>query len=338
MTTSPSALPPAPQTHSISSDSPSISRDSGAGPSGFGDRLAQRMNSHGAVCVGLDPHPGLLRSWGLEVTAAGAREFSLATIAALHGDVAAFKPQSALFEQFGSAGVVVLADVVAECRRRGVICIMDAKRGDIGSTMAGYGRAYADPLSDLASDALTVSPYLGWGSLEPALELARAFGRGVFALALTSNPEGEALQAALIHSGPMGTGDQEQGDASSAAQSVAASIVAAAHAANTVAHGGGNVNVNPGWRIQGAVGLVVGATVKDRAQRDRIDLSDFNGPYLVPGVGAQGGSANDLRALFGERTRFALVNSSRAVLGQGPDPISMRRAVHRLRDEIQAVW
>ena len=163
---------------------------------GFGDRLYAAMRAYGPVCVGIDPHAGLLQEWGLDDNANGVREFSLRVIEALGGRVAAFKPQAAFFERHGSRGVAVLEEVIAACREVGTLCIVDAKRGDIGSTMDGYAQAFLSDSSPLAGDAVTLSPYLGVGSLTPTLELARQTGRGVFVLALTSNPEGASVQHA----------------------------------------------------------------------------------------------------------------------------------------------
>ena len=144
---------------------------------GFGDRLADAMAEHGPVCVGIDPHPGLLEQWGLDHSIDGLRRFSLGVVEALGGKVAAFKPQSAFFERFGSHGVGVLEEVIDACRNAGSLCIVDAKRGDIGSTMNGYADAYLADGSPLAGDAVTLSPYLGVGALTPALERAKETGR-----------------------------------------------------------------------------------------------------------------------------------------------------------------
>ncbi len=111
------------------------------------------------------------------------------------------KPQSAFFEAYGSAGIAVLERTIAACRAAGALVLLDVKRGDIGSTMAAYARAYLDPASPLAADAITVSPYLGVGSLAPAFDAAAAHGNGVFVLALTSNPEGGQVQLASLPGG-----------------------------------------------------------------------------------------------------------------------------------------
>ena len=163
----------------------------------FGTRLAAAMDEHGPLCVGIDPHEHLLASWGLPASAAGVREFALRAVSELKGSVAAVKPQSAFFEQYGSAGVAALEETLAAARGAGLLTVLDVKRGDIGSTMGAYAKAYLDPASALAADSITVSPYLGFGALEPAFELATAHGKGIFVLALTSNPEGTEVQHAV---------------------------------------------------------------------------------------------------------------------------------------------
>ncbi|WP_447003163.1 orotidine-5'-phosphate decarboxylase [Saccharothrix isguenensis] len=265
----------------------------------FGARLSKAISEHGPLCVGIDPHPGLLASWGLSQDAAGLERFALTCVEAFGGRVAVVKPQAAFFEAHGSRGVAVLERVVADLRDSGTLVLVDAKRGDIGSTMAAYAAAYLTEGSPLAGDAVTVSPYLGFGSLDPALEAAAASGRGLFVLALTSNPEGASVQRAVGSDG----------------RSVAQSIVDAAARANV------------GAEPFGDVGLVVGATLGDLG----VDLSDLRGPVLAPGFGAQGATVADLRALFGSDLRGVLPTSSRDVLGHGPGTASLRSAVDAVR-------
>ncbi|MGX7829262.1 orotidine-5'-phosphate decarboxylase [Actinokineospora sp. 24-640] len=269
---------------------------------GFGARLAASVGERGSLCVGIDPHPGLLDAWGLPRDVTGLERFALTCVEALAGEVAVLKPQSAFFEAHGSRGVAVLERVIAEARAAGALVLVDAKRGDIGSTMAAYAQAYLAEGSPLAGDAVTLSPYLGFGSLEPALAAAEASGRGVFVLALTSNPEGASVQRA------------EAGG-----RSVAQAVVDAAAARNA-----GAVPLGP-------VGLVVGATLAETG----IDLGALNGPILAPGVGAQGAGAADLARLFGD-ARYVLPTSSRDVLRHGPDTAAVRTAALRLRDELAA--
>ncbi|WP_246119508.1 orotidine-5'-phosphate decarboxylase, partial [Cellulomonas massiliensis] len=233
------------------------------------------MDAHGPLCVGIDPHASLLAQWGLTDDARGVRRFALTVMEAVAGRVAAVKPQAAFFERHGSAGVAALEEVVAAGRDTGTLVLVDAKRGDIGSTMGAYADAFLADGSPLAGDALTVSPYLGFGSLAPAVELARATGRGLFVLCLTSNPEGAEVQHARTPDG-------------------------ATVAATTAAHAAA---ANAGAAPMGSVGLVVGATVGDAALRTGTDLVAVNGPLLAPGVGAQGAGPRELAQVFGAARR-----------------------------------
>lgn len=271
----------------------------------FGARLAAAMDARGPLCVGIDPHPGLLRAWDLPVDAAGLERFALATIEALAGEVAVLKPQSAFFEVFGSAGVAVLEKVLARGREAGALMLLDAKRGDIGSTMAAYAEAYLADGSPLAADALTVSPFLGFGSLQPAIDAALGSGRGLFVLCRTSNPEGASVQLAT---------------SPDAAGSIAAQIAAAA------------ARLNAGASPMGSIGLVVGATVRDVAA----DLAAANGPLLAPGIGAQGATGADLTRVFGAALPRVLPTTSRSVLEAGPSLAGLRDAAARTLDEIRA--
>ncbi len=253
----------------------------------FGERLARAVAVRGPLCVGIDPHPSLLAAWGLDDDAAGLEAFSREVVDALGDLVPVLKPQVAFFERHGSRGVAVLERVLAAAAAAGVLTVADAKRGDIGSTMAAYADTFLGEGSPLAADAVTLSPYLGFGSLRPALDVARATGRGVFVLALTSNPQGAAVQHAR---GPDG-------------DSVAAAVLAAARAENA---GAGH------W---GPVGVVVGATVGD-VSAVAGDLR-VRGPILAPGLGAQGAQPADLPRVFGPALGDVLPTTSREVLGAG---------------------
>jgi len=273
----------------------------------FGHRLVSAIDKRGPLCVGIDPHPGLLESWGLSATASGLERFAMTVVDALGPTVAVLKPQSAFFESYGSAGVAVLEKVIAATRDAGALLLLDAKRGDIGSTMAAYAAAYLTGGSPLAADALTVSPYLGFGSLTPALDVALAEGRGLFVLALTSNPEGRQVQHALASDGP-------------ADKTVAQSIVDQVGA------------VNAGDYPIGSIGLVVGATIG----KTGVDLSNVNGPILAPGLGAQGATAADLKLVFADAHGALLPTTSRQVLGAGPTVAGLREAAQRTVDEVRA--
>jgi len=270
----------------------------------FGARLTVATAARGPLCAGIDPHPGLLDAWGLPRDAAGLERFALTCVEALAGVVAVLKPQSAFFEAYGSRGVAVLERVIAESRAAGALVLLDVKRGDIGSTMAAYAQAYLADGSPLAADAVTLSPFLGFGSLDPALDLAARTGRGVFVLARTSNSEGASVQRAVGGGG----------------RTVAQAVVDAAAARNA------------GAAPLGSVGLVVGATVGDSG----LDLSALNGPVLAPGLGAQGAAPADLRAVFGAALPHVLPASSRDILRHGPDVPALRDAALRVRDSLVA--
>jgi len=276
----------------------------------FGARLAAAMDAHGPLCVGIDPHPALLAAWGLPDDASGLREFTRTVLDAVGGHVAALKPQSALFERHGSAGIAVLEELIAAAKATATLVILDAKRGDIGSTMAAYADAYLRDGSPLAVDALTVSPYLGFGSLTPAVDAAAASGRGLFVLALTSNPEGAAVQHARDADG------------------VAVAARIAAHASELNAR-----ELAVSGAAMGSVGLVVGATTGGAAHRLGIDLGAVRGPLLAPGVGAQGAGPTELRAVFGGALGTVLASSSRGVLAAGPNRASLLAAARRAADE-----
>ena len=273
----------------------------------FGIRLRDAMAGRGPLCVGVDPHPALLHDWGLADDVVGLERFSRTVVEALAGHVAALKPQSAFFERHGSRGIAVLETVIAEAKVAGTLVIADVKRGDIGSTMTAYADAYLHSASPLCCDAMTVSPYLGVGALMPTFDLARAHGNGVFVLALTSNPEGATVQRAHTTAG----------------------VTVAQQTLNEVgeynrAHAGDRDGFADaaGW---GCIGAVVGATIG----RTPHDFSTLDGPFLAPGIGAQGGNAADLAVVFGAELRAVLPSVSRTVLQAGPNVAVLQQAAAR---------
>ena len=270
----------------------------------FAKRLRRTVAERGPLCVGIDPHPALLERWGLDDDVAGLERFARTVVDALADRVAVLKPQSAFFERFGSRGIGVLESIIRQSREAGTLVLLDVKRSDIGSTMAAYASAYLDPASSLRADAITLSPYLGVGSLRPAFDMAAAHGGGVFVLALTSNPEGPTVQHAVT------------ADGRTVAQTVIDEIS----------------QVNAGADPLGSLGLVVGATIGDTGH----DLSKVNGPLLAPGLGTQGGTPDDLRTIFGESLQNVLPSYSREVLGAGPDVVSLRAAADRVAGACRA--
>jgi orotidine-5'-phosphate decarboxylase len=270
----------------------------------FGARLREATDARGPLCAGVDPHPALLASWGLADDVAGLERFTMSAVEALAGEVALVKPQSAFFERHGSAGIAVLERAVGAARSLGALVVLDVKRGDIGSTAQGYADAYLDPSAPLAVDAITASPFLGVGSLEPMFATAERHGGGVFVLALTSNPEGPQVQHARTAEG----------------RTVAGTVLAAL------------AERNAGAEPLGSFGAVVGATIGHTDEE-----LDIHGPLLVPGVGAQGGSVGSVRAVFGSAVRHVLPSSSREVLAAGPSAGALRDAARRANDAFGAL-
>jgi len=267
----------------------------------FGKRVHAALRDRGPFCAGIDPHGALLRQWGLEDDLAGLERFALGAVEAVAPHTSVVKPQSAFYERFGSRGIAVLERVIATAREAGSLVLLDVKRGDIGSTSQAYADAYLDPASPLAADAITASPYLGLGSLDPLFDTAGRHGAGVFVLALTSNKEGPEVQHATRTDG------------------------------GTVAGGvlDGLRRLNDGADPLGSFGAVVGATIGETGER-----LDINGPLLAPGYGAQGGTPADIRRIFGAASGAVLASSSRELLALGPDPDALRDGVRRANDDL----
>ena len=271
---------------------------------GFGARLVEAKLRRGPLCLGIDPHPELLRAWDLPATADGLAAFCDICVEAFAG-FAVVKPQVAFFEAYGSAGFAVLERTIAALRSVGVLVLADAKRGDIGSTMAAYAAAWAGE-SPLAADAVTASPDMGFGSLRPLLEAAAAHDRGVFVVAASSNPEGGTVQRAEFDG-----------------RTVSQLIVDQAALVNR------EVNRSATPSGPGYVGVVVGATVFGAP-----DVSELGGPVLVPGVGVQGGRPGALGGLGGAVPGQLLPAVAREVLRAGPDVSALRAAGERMLDAV----
>jgi len=270
----------------------------------FGARLQARVREDGPLCVGVDPSSALVEAWGRTDDLEDLEFFSLAVLEAVAGLVAVIKPQVAFFERFGSAGYRVLERLIAEAHDAELLVVADAKRGDVAVTTEGYAAAWLDASSPLAVDAVTANPYLGVGALAPLFERASASGRGVFVLAATSNDDGQEVQASLTPSG----------------ERVDDMVLRRVAELNRDVAG------------LGSVGAVLGAT---RAA-PRFDLATLGGPYLVPGVGAQGAGVAHVARLF-ERCEkdSVLVNVSRDILRRGPARRAIVDATRRWRDDLR---
>ena len=270
----------------------------------FGSRLRAARAARGPLCVGIDPHPALLDAWGLHDDVAGVEVFARTVTDALADRVCLLKPQLAFFERHGSRGLAVLEQVIVDARHAGALVLLDAKRGDIGSTMQAYAEAYLNPWSTFAADAVTLSPYLGVGALQPAFDEAARHGAGAFVLARTSNPEGAVLQTAVCADG--------RGVADTVLDEVREQ----------------NAEQNP----FGSIGVVVGATLAEPIER-----LDIGGPILAPGLGAQGAEPTDLPRVFGSAASSVYPVSARAVLAAGPQVSALRAAADALSHECASV-
>lgn len=269
----------------------------------FGDRLAGAIARFGPLCVGLDPAPSLLEDFGLSDDPSGLAAFVEIALEALAGVVPVVKPQVAYFERHGAAGYRVLEELVGAARRAGLLVLADAKRGDIPETSEAYAAAWLAPESPLAVDALTATPYVGPEALTPFIRRAGEAGRGVFVVASTSNPEGRPLQAARMTDGA----------------SVAQYVVRFVAAHN---------------RSRPDLGVVVGLPVEHELLDE---LSDLGGPILVPGLGAQGGTTEQLRKAFGALPPGrVLPTAARSVLRAGPRVPALRAQAERLVADLAA--
>jgi orotidine-5'-phosphate decarboxylase len=232
------------------------------------------------LCVGVDPSAPVLSTWHLEDTPLGLEAFAKAFISRLPDSATTVKPQAAYFERFGSAGIFTLQALCRELRERGCEVILDAKRGDIRETNAAYAEAYLAEGSPCEVDSITLSPYLGVDALLPFIEIADSMGKRLYVVVKSSNPEGASIQNwGADHGGPLWGAVCEE-------------IL----------------------QYPTCLGAVVGAgdsefpSVLNRLESDR--------PYLVPGVGAQGGTLEGFSHLH---DWDVAVNVSRTILHQGPD-------------------
>lgn len=269
----------------------------------FADRLIARTEAtRSHLVVGLDPDlrelpPELLDGVDDLAGAATAVEaFATAVIDGVAELVPAVKPQSAFFEALGSAGVAALERVEAHARAAGLLVIEDAKRGDIGNTMAAYaaaalGRVRLDQDTELPvhdADAVTVSPYLGPESLAPMIDVARTYGKGLFVLVRTSNPTSGQVQDVV----------DEEGN------------LLHEHVARIVDElGAGGV----GERGYADVGAVTGLTHPEMAPRLRALMP--RATLLVPGLGAQGGQPEDFARYLNDDGLGAVAAASRSIAG-----------------------
>lgn len=263
----------------------------------FADRLLEAIEAKRThVVVGLDPDFDLLpaevrESYGRDayeseerMKAACYEEFLTGILGALREEVVGVKLQSAYFEALGAPGYELYLRTIGLAKDKGYVVIADVKRGDIGSTAEAYARAHLDIAG---ADAVTVNPYFGSDGLEPFLRRARESGKGVFVLVKTSNPSSAEIQDLALASGePLYR-----------------------RVADLVNHWGSGTVGASGYR---SVGAVVGGTHPAEGAALRSQMPGVL--FLIPGYGAQGARADDLKAMFDQEGSGAVVNSARAIL------------------------
>jgi orotidine-5'-phosphate decarboxylase len=284
-----------------------------AADASFGARLRTAIAERGHLCVGIDPHPFLLESWGLPDNGQGAREFGLRVVDAAAGRVGIVKPQNAFFERLGAAGYSALEDVLSAARSAGLLVIADVKRGDVGTSVEAYGQAWLTPGSPLEADAMTISAFQGVGSIAAPMDLAMRSGKGMFVLAATSNPEAARIQLARADAGD---------DATSVARVIIDDVM--------------NYNAQRADGAVGSIGVVLGAT---------LDLADYGIdvaaapspglPVLAPGFGHQGAKLADAPSIYGALLANTVVSDSRSLLSAGPNGLAAE--IDRRNDELAAV-
>jgi orotidine-5'-phosphate decarboxylase len=274
----------------------------------FAHRALAAVRQYGPLLFGLDPSGELLVEWGLGDTPDGLERFVDIAVEASVGTVGVVKPQAAFYERHGWKGIRSLDRLVRACRQAGVLVLLDAKRGDVGSTNEAYAEAYLGPEAAIEVDAITITPYLGLAAMQPILDRAATNGAGVFIVTRSSNTEGRALQGAR-HPGTTTVEHQ-----------LVIDIAAENHRR---APGG-----------IGPVGAVFGPT---HGPPTEFDLSVMNGLFLAPGVGAQGATPADVAACFAACPGRVLPSASRSLLVAGPDPSNLRAAARRLASELQGL-
>ncbi|HEY8080899.1 MAG TPA: orotidine-5'-phosphate decarboxylase [Acidimicrobiales bacterium] len=272
----------------------------------FPFRLGLALADKGPLCVGIDPSKELLDAWGLDDEAEGVERLARTAIEAVAGVAGVVKVQVAFFERHGAAGYIALERVLGEAFEAGLVVIGDAKRGDIPTTNLGYADAWLRDDSPLCVDALTVSCYLGVQAMSGLFELAHRTGRGVFAVAASSNNEGRVVQTARLADG----------------RTVESGLLDDLREANKALDAGGEP--------VHCIGAVVGA------QRRPEGLEVFEGPVLVPGIGAQGAGTDDVKSLLAIVPHdLVTVTVSRGILAAGPSLLALRSAASSYASDLQ---
>jgi len=275
----------------------------------YADRLAKRIQKTSPVCVGLDPVIKKLPE-GIERNMKGVEEFCRGIIDAVSDHASCVKPQLAYFELLGVNGIEALYNVSEYAQKKGLIVIADAKRGDIGSTAEAYAEAYIG--KDTPFDAVTVNPYLGSDGVKPFIDLAMKNEKGLYILVKTSNESSGEIQDLPV-------GDETVHE----------------HLAQLVESWGTSC---VGEKNLSCLGAVIGATYPEELKYLRTLMPHI--PFLIPGYGAQGGTAEDVKHGFLADGTGAIVNSSRAILyaSNGKDwQEKAKNAAETMQEELRGI-
>jgi orotidine-5'-phosphate decarboxylase len=271
----------------------------------FASRFAAVRSRFGPLVWGLDPSGAVLDDWGVGDTPEGLDRFADIVLEAAHGAVGLVKCQAAFYERHGWRGFRTLQRLIGEAQSTGLLVILDAKRGDVGSTNDAYAEAYLGAGAPLAADALTVHPYLGLEAMGTFVSRAHESGSCLLVVTRSSNPEGRMVQSAV---GPSG-------------RTVEDGLL--------VAIGEINARLAPGEI--GPIGAVIGPTYIDPP----LDLVAPQALFLAPGVGAQGATAHDVALVFAACPDRVMPSASRSLLGDGPDVGRLRDTAARLAEEFR---
>lgn len=272
----------------------------------FATRFEAVRTSIGPLVWGLDPSGQLLEQWGLGDTPDGLDRFADICLNAADGAIGIIKPQSAFYERHGGRGFQTLQRLVSDARAAGLLVILDAKRGDVGSTNDAYAEAFLGADAPMAADALTVNPYLGFAAMGSFISRAHESGSALIVVTRSSNPEGRRIQSATNDDGTVEAGLlREIGEV--------------------------NARLAPGEI--GPIGAVIGPT----HMKPALDLASANALYLAPGLGAQGATPDDIAEVFATCRDRVMPSASRALLS-GPDVGQLQDALHamglRIRDAL----
>jgi orotidine-5'-phosphate decarboxylase len=273
----------------------------------FATRFAAVRAGFGPLVWGLDPSGAVLDDWGVGDTPEGLDRFADIVLEAACGTVGLVKCQAAFYERHGWRGFRTLQRLITDAQSAGLLVIVDAKRGDVGSTNDAYAEAYLGAGAPLGADALTVHPYLGLGAMGTFVSRAHESGSCLLVVTRSSNHEGRMVQSARVRDG----------------RSVEEELL--------LAIGELNARLAPGEI--GPVGAVIGPTTL----QPPLDLVGPQALFLAPGVGAQGATVQDVAQVFAACPDRVMPSASRSLLGDGPDVSKLKDSAARLAKEFRDV-